>query len=127
MWSEEPPDHGTTSSRSSSIVAGPIPGYRVELLDRTERAVRGSVVENLLRRDRADAGERVQLLECRRAQADGPGGAPVQRPPAAVTRARDLARHEHLLPVCERRSEIQRFEERFRRGPARPLERISDA
>ena len=121
----EPSAHGTTSSRSSSIVAGPIRSS-LELLDGTESPVSRAVVEDLLRGDRTDAGEGVQLLERRRAQADRPRRRARSRHASRGDTACDLARYEHLLPVGERRREVQRLEKRLRRRAAGALDRIGD-
>ena len=92
----------------------------------TERRRARSVVEDLLRRDRTHAGQRVELLERRCAQAHAARGG-TRRPAPVAGAACDLPRHEHLLPVCERRGEVHRLEKRLRRRPAGPLERVRDA
>ena len=101
------------------------PGHRIELLDRPKGAVRGAVVDDLLGRHRPHARQLVELLDRGGAQAHRPRGlrALHRRSDSGGRRPRD----EHLLPVDQRRSEVDRLQVCLSRSPSRPGQRVGDA
>src|SRR5947208_8487405 len=87
----------------------PDPGDRVELVHGGERTVRLAVVENLLRGHRADARERIELLQCGGVQVDGAGrGGAASRP--ADRGARSSTRDDDLLTVRDGCGEVDELE-----------------
>ena len=76
------PDHGTTSPRRLSIRAGPIPGIASSSSTDVNGPCSLPVVDDLLRRDGPDAGQRVELLDRRRVEVDGRRAAPARPRPA---------------------------------------------
>ena len=119
--------HGTTRSRSCSSRFGPIPGTASSSSTELEGAVLLAVVEDFLRGHGPDAGQRVELLERRRAElhrarpALRGGGARSGR-----RAARAPPGHDDLLPVGERRGEVHLREVGLGSGPARAGEGVRD-
>ena len=89
----EPPDHGTTSSRSSSIVAGPIHSAPRQLFDRAERPMCRPIIEDLLGGYRATPGSVSSWSSVAALRLTGPAAAPA----AAV-----LGQEPHLRPCAAR-------------------------
>ena len=76
--------HRSTSGRSCCEPRRPDSRHGVELVDGPKGAVRRAVVEDLLRRHRADSGKLVELLERRRVQVHLPGRNRDRAPPGSV-------------------------------------------
>ena len=113
---------GTTSSRSSSMVAGPI-RLSGGAPRHTGKRLRRAVVEDLLSCDGTHAGEGVQLPERRCAQADGPAATLV--PGAAADAPATFRRHEHLLPAASGAARFRASTSAF--GVAAPALSIASA
>ena len=106
--------------------AGPIPGNGVEVVDRSQRAMGLTPVEDLLRRDRADAGEGVELLERCAREAHLAPGRPAPQPPRLrrPTPGGDAHRDHDLLPVRHGCREVDEREVGAAARSARPLEGV---
>ena len=81
-----------------------------QLVDRRDAPVLVAKLDDLLRRDRPDAVDRVEVVHRCRPEADGPGrrtGVGRSGDRGAYARSRWRARrHDHLLPVGEPRCEV---------------------
>ena len=100
-------------------------GDVVEVVDRLERPVRRSPIDDLLRGHGPDARELVELVDGRDREAHLRTGN-AARPGGGRSR-RSAPRDDHLLPVGERRSEVDSGEVGTSRRPACPRDRIRDA
>jgi hypothetical protein len=95
----------------------------VEVRERVERTVCLAVVEDLLRRGGTDAGQRVELLERRRVQIERRG----RRRGTSRRRRSAPLRHDHLLAVGKRRSEIDQLDVCPSGRAAGDRDRVGDA
>ncbi len=118
--------HAVTLSRSDAIVASPMPGHLIELLDVREPAVGLAEVEDLLRRDRPDALQGVELLERRRVEVDRAGGRSRGGclPSVASRHRRRPLRHDDLPPVLHLLREVDLRQVRPPPRPAGPPHRV---
>src|SRR5439155_20703165 len=82
----------------------------VELVDRLEGPVFVAVIEDLLRRNRADPGQRVELLERRRVQMNGAWRRRAQRGRRTRGPTPASSGNDHLLSVRNRGSEVDELE-----------------
>ena len=113
------------------MVAGPMPLDLVELVDRGDAAVLVAEVDDVLRGHRADALDRVELLDGGRAEADRAvaprrraTGAGRRRPPAVGALAGTITT---CWPSASRAARLIASTRRLRGRAARALDRVVDA
>ena len=101
-------------------VRGPDPRHALQLGDRVERPVLLAVVEDLLRRDRPDSRQVLELLERRGVQVERRGRRRARRGRGRRDDAgRTASRHDDLLAVGDGSGEIDRAELRLGASPRR--------
>ena len=120
--------HRSTSGRSCSRRAGPMPGTASSSSTDRNAPFAVAVVEDLLRGHRPDSRELVELLECRRVQMDLARRRPPrpEAPPAPRPPRRSRRRDDHLLAVGDGRGEVDEVERRLRPRAPRLRDRVVD-